>query len=81
LPKGGISKSKYDIPQEILHNQKLDYNKHCNIPQFSYLQAHDVPNPTNSQAPRSIDCIYLRPLSNAQGGHELPHLSTGRVMT
>ena len=78
-PKGGIS--KYYSPREILHHQKLDYGKHCTIPQFSYVQAHDEPNPTNSQAPRSIDCIYLRPLSNAQGGHELLNLLTGRVIT
>ncbi len=78
-PKGGIS--KYYSPREILHHQKLDYNKHCTIPQFSYVQPHNEPNPTNSQAPRSIDCIYLRPLSNVQGGHELLHLTTQRVIT
>jgi len=59
----------------------LDYNKHCLIKQFSYVQAHNEPNPSNSQEPRSLDCIYLRSLSNAQGGHELYDLNTGRVIT
>jgi hypothetical protein len=78
-PNGGVS--KYCSPREILHQQKLDYNKHCTIAQFSYVQAHDEPQPSNSQMPRALDCIYLRPLANLQGGHEILHLATGRVIT
>jgi hypothetical protein len=78
-PKGGVS--KYYSPREILHQQKLDFNKHCTIAQFSYVQAHEEPQPSNSQMPRALDCIYLRPLANLQGGHELLHLATGRVIT
>jgi hypothetical protein len=33
-PKGGVS--AYYSPCEILHQVKLDYQKHCRIPQFSY---------------------------------------------
>ena len=40
---GGIS--KYYSPREILHQRKLDYQKHCDIPIFAYVQAHDEPNP------------------------------------
>ena len=78
-PKGGVS--KYYSPREILNQQKLDFNKHCTIAQFSYVQAHEEPQPSNSQMPRALDCIYLRPLANLQGGHELLHLATGRVIT
>jgi hypothetical protein len=31
--------------------------------------------------PRALDCIYLRPLANLQGGHEILHLATERVIT
>jgi hypothetical protein len=31
-PNGGVS--KYCSPREILHQQKLDYNKHCTIAQI-----------------------------------------------
>ena len=77
--KNGIS--AYYSPREILHQQKVDYAKHCMIPQFSYVQAHDEPKPSNTPAPRTLDCIYLRPLTNQQGGHELYNLKTGRVIT
>jgi hypothetical protein len=78
-PKGGIS-SHYS-PREIMHQEKLDYTKQCSIPMFSYVQAHDEPKPSNTQAARTIDCIYLRPLSNIQGGHELMNLATGKTIT
>lgn len=78
-PKDGVS--SYYSPREILHGIKLDYQKHCTIPLFAYVQAHDEPEPRNSQHARTIDCIYLRPLANAQGGHELLNLVSGRVIT
>jgi hypothetical protein len=43
------------------------------------VQAHEEPTHTNTNAPRSLDCIYLRPMDNAQGGHELLHLQTNKV--
>ena len=45
------------------------------------MQAHDELDPLNSQAPRTLDCIYLRPVTNAQGGHEVFNLATKRVLT
>jgi hypothetical protein len=78
-PKGGVS--KYYSPQEILHQVRIDYKKQCSIPQFSYIQAHDEPIPKNGQAPQTIDCIYLHPLCNIQGRHELMNLAMGQMIT
>ena len=35
----------------------------------------------NTQALRTIDAIYLCPLNNIQGGHEVMNLATGNVVT
>ena len=59
----------------------LDYNKHLQIPFGSYVQASNENNPTNTNMPRTIDAIYLRPHKSQQGGHELYDLVTGRVIT
>ena len=78
-PKGGVS--QYYSPRMILTGNVLDYNKHCSVPFGSYVQAHNENTPTNSMAPRSLDCIYLRPVYNQQGGHEVLDLTTKRVIT
>ena len=70
--KHGIS--KYYSPRMIVHHQSLDYEKHCKYPFGTYVQGHDEPLKTNINAPRSLDCIYLRYTANQQGGHELFHL-------
>jgi hypothetical protein len=77
--KGGVS--PYYSPFMIMKNRTLDYNKHCQHLFGSYVQATHETNPTNTLAPRTIDCIYLRPLFNKQGGHELMDLRTGMVIT
>ena len=77
--KGGVS--AYFSPYTLMTGKQLDYNKHCQIPFGQYVQANDEPNPTNTNAPRTLDCIYLRPTNNIQGGHELMDLATGRVIT
>ena len=41
--------------------------------------AHNEPNPTNTQAPRALDCIYLRP-SAGDSGHDLLHLQTNAIV-
>ena len=64
----------------ILHQQSLDYSKHGQYSFGTYVQAHDEPQPSNTNAPRSLDCIYLRYNSNHQGGHELLHLPTNAVI-
>jgi hypothetical protein len=65
----------------ILTNESLDYNKHCTIPFGAYVQANHEMNQTNSNAPRTIDAIYLRPANNQQGGHELMDLNSGKLIT
>jgi len=77
--KGGVS--AYLSPHTILNHRDLDYNKHCQVPFGAFVQANQENDPTNTQAPRTIDAIYLRPLSNIQGGHELMNLATGMVIT
>ena len=77
-PKGGIS--PFYSPRMILHQANLDFSKHCSIPFGTYVQAHQEPNPTNAQHPRTLDCIYLRYVDNLQGGHELLNLHTGHTI-
>ena len=72
--KNGLS--KYFSPRQILHRVVLDY-KDCQYLFGSYVQAHDEPDPTNTQAPRSIDAIYMRPVGNS---HEVYDLSTQRII-
>ena len=72
--RGGVS--AYYSPREILHHQKLDYHKHCSIPMFSYVLATDVKEQSNQNDARAIDALYLRPLTNVQGGHEVLDLHT-----
>ena len=64
----------------ILHQENLDYKRHCQFTFGEYVLGHDEPLHTNTNAPRALDCIYLRPSSNAQGGHEVLHLQTNKVV-
>jgi len=78
--KGGIS--EYFSPHMLVGGRNIDYNKHCQMTFGSYVQANQDNNPKNTNAPRTIDAIYLRPIpSNIQGGHEVMDLATGRVVT
>jgi hypothetical protein len=72
--------SQFYSPRMILHQRGLDYSKHCLYSLGTYVQAHDEPFPTNTQAPRTLDCIYLRYSDSLQGGHELLHLQTNMVI-
>jgi hypothetical protein len=76
--KNGVS--KYFSPCMIMHKETLDYARHCKYQIDEYVQAHDKPDHTNTDAPRSLDCIYLRSMDNAQRGHELLHLQTNRLV-
>ena len=77
--KGGIS--SFYGPRTILGAPALDYNKHCVIPFGAYVLANHSEDPTNDNTARKLDCIYLRPAKNLQGGHELMDLNTGTVIT
>jgi hypothetical protein len=75
-PTRGIS--PYYSTRMTMHQQSLDYEKHCSILFGTYVQAHTEPDPNNTQHPRALDCIYLRYVNNNQGGHHLLDLQTGR---
>ena len=64
----------------ILHKEGLDLNRHCKIVTREYVQAHDEPQFKNNNAPRSLDCIYLRPITSHQSGYEVLHLQTNRII-
>jgi hypothetical protein len=72
--KNGVS--RYYSPRMILHQENLDYQRHCEYSIGEYVLAHDAPKRTNTNAPRALDCIYLRALDSIQEGHELLHLQT-----
>ena len=77
--KGGCSASY--SPCEILHHLKLNYKTQCLVPTLSYVLAHDEPQPSNTLKACAIDAIYLHPLENAQGGHQVYDLATKQVIT
>jgi hypothetical protein len=73
--KGGVS--SYYSPHMIMHQENLDYNKHCLIAFGSFVQAEYNVKPTNTQVSRVKDAIYLRPIHIDQGGHLCMDLHTG----
>jgi hypothetical protein len=60
--KNGVS--QYFSPRMIMHQDHLDYARHCKYQSGEYVQAHDEPDHTNMNAPRSLDCIL--PATNGQ---------------
>ena len=69
--KRGIS--KYYSPRMIIHQENLDYKKHCNHSFGEYVLAHN-----ENDRQQKLDCIYLRPTASNQGRHELLQLPTNR---
>jgi len=66
----------------IVHKTGLDYKKHCTFATGTYVQAnHDDANRKNTNAPRTLDGIYLRYNTAHQGGHEILHLPTYKIMS
>eukprot|EP00957_Ditylum_brightwellii_P040857 3092356-Ditylum_brightwellii.AAC.1 len=65
----------------ILHQENLDYTKHGVYTFGEYVLGHDEPAPSNTQEARALDCIYLSPTSNMQGGRELFHLQMNSIVT
>jgi hypothetical protein len=63
----------------IIHQENITYKQHCGTSCGTYMLAHNEPNPTNTNAPCALDCLYLRP--NASGRHECLHLQRNRVIT
>ena len=77
--KNGVS--KHYSPRMILHKENIDYERHCKYVLGEYVQAHEDKTIKNTNAPRLLDCLYLRPTTNHQGGHELLHLQTNITIT
>jgi len=65
----------------IMIGQAIDFHRQCLVPFGEYVQAVNNPQPTNTNAPRTIDAIYLMPTPNKQGGHIIIDLMTGRAIT
>jgi len=77
--KGGISDTY--SPRMIMGDPPIDYKKHCSISFGAYVQANHEHFPKNDQTAHTLDCIYLRPCNNLQGGHELMDLNSGHIIT
>ena len=60
--KEGIS--KYFSPHILLKKRQIDFQKEFEFSFGDYVQAQVDLDPKNSQLPRSIDAIYLRPLDS-----------------
>eukprot|EP00957_Ditylum_brightwellii_P103705 7900592-Ditylum_brightwellii.AAC.1 len=75
--KHGVS--KHYSPRMIMHRKGLDYKRHCSFVFSKYVLGHNETNPSNTNAPRAMDCIYLCP-SPGQTGHDLYHLQTNTVV-
>ena len=69
--------SSYFSPYAIMKGKALDFDKY-KIPFGSFVQASHKAAPYNTQAPRTIDCIYLTPTDS---GHLLMNLASGLQVT
>jgi hypothetical protein len=78
-PKGGVSTTL--SPRNIMTGIQFDYNKHCQLPFGSYVQAHEEPRPTNTQAARTVGAICLGPTGNIQRSYKFLNLRTGKCIT
>jgi len=65
----------------ILHQENIDYNRHCKRALGDHVQAHDGNDHKNTTAAHLIDCLYLLPTSSKQEVHELLHIQTNHVIT
>ena len=79
LAKHGLL--KHYSPRIILHQKNIDFDCHCTNVLGECVQTHEDEQIKNNNKPRALDCLYLRPTANHQGGHELLHLQTNRVIT
>ena len=72
--------SNHYITRMILHKENLDYKRHCKFAIGEYFMGHDEPSPMNTNSATTFNCLYMRPLINAQGGHKLLHLQKNTVV-
>ena len=64
----------------IMHQENLDYESHWKHQIIEYVQDHDNTQQKKTNAPQYSDCVYICPMYNDQGGHELLHLQTNKVV-
>ena len=62
---GGISDRL--APREIVTQCLVDYNKHCQVEFWDYVEAHDNSVVTNDMDNRTMSSIALGPSGNMQG--------------
>jgi hypothetical protein len=60
---------------------QFDCNKHCQLQFGSCVQAHQEPDPANTQAAPTVGAICLGPSGNAQGSCKFLNLRTGKRVT
>ena len=72
--KNGISHTQ--SPGEIVLNRKLDFNLHCRVEVFQYVQTTEKTD--NSMNPRTVGAIATRP--SGDGSYNFVSLHTGRVL-
>ena len=77
--KNGVS--RHYSPRMILHQENLDFDRHCTHVLGEFVQSHEDEVIKNNNKPRALDCLYLRPTASNQGGHELLHLATNKPIT
>ena len=64
----------------ILHKENIDFDTHCKHALGGYVQGEHEPDRSNTNAPRTPDCLHLRPSCNKQKGYDLLHLQTNKVV-
>jgi hypothetical protein len=72
--------SRVYSPRMIMLHENLDFERHCKYQIGEFVQAHEEPHHTNTNASGALDSILLRRMENAQGGHELLHLQTNKIV-
>ena len=73
--KTGLSRTQ--SPGEIVLNRKLDFNTHCRVEPFQYVQTHEETDNTITTH-RTVGAIATRPTGD--GSYNFISLSTGRVL-
>ena len=58
----------------ILSQNNWDYNKHFQVVFDAYVQASQVNDSKNTNNLKTVDGIYLCPVNNLQGGHQIMDL-------
>ena len=77
--KGGVS--AHYIPHMIMSRRNWYYNKHLQVEFGAYSQTSQVNDPKNTNRPRTFNGMYLYPVPNFQGGHQIMDLQTGQLIT